>query len=174
MKGERKQNQRENMNNTLIKEYKKYYYNEMIKFNWKYFTAFPLATNDKAFSLKESKDFIYVKILRHIKKRIEVIEDNGSIKFGIPFYAYYVICKECDEPHYHAHMIFNIPEKYEDFIYKYIMSATGNLTGKLETVADVKRMIKYMLKKGNCVIDSNDLRLIPTGYNLKIDKKHFH
>jgi hypothetical protein len=43
----------------------------------------------------------------------------------------------------------------------------------LETKEDAKRMIIYMLRKGNLVIDSDDQYLLPTGYNLGVDKRYF-
>lgn len=161
------------MERELINVYKQYYKEQMMKYDWNYATAFPLATNDRVWSLKHSKSFIHKHILSHIKQKISVRDDDGELKMGIPFYAYYVICKQENDRHYHAHMIFNIQEKYEDYVYKYINSVTGKLTAKLETKVDVVRMIKYMLRKGNYIVDADDERLLPTGYNLGVKKSRF-
>ena len=91
------------MNGELIKAYKKYYYNEMTKYDYRYTTAFPLITKSKnalgyyaasPLNPKESKDYLHKDFLSVIKHHLPVVTKYNNLKFGIPFYAYYVISKE--------------------------------------------------------------------------------
>ena len=126
-----------------------------------------------ALPIQECKEFIHYNVLSAIKKRLLVRDENIRLKRGIPFYAYYVICKAEDDTCYHAHMIMRIQERYAIPVNSYMQILTGNYIKKLETDIDVIKMINYMLKKGNCVIDSDDPRLIPTGYNLGMNMEVF-
>jgi hypothetical protein len=161
------------MERTLIDEYKSYYKEQMMLYDWNYCTAFHFTSRDRAWSLKQSRDFLYGNILSHIKRRILVYDNQGNLKSGIPFYAYYIICKQLDEPCYHVHIIMKIEEEYEHVVDNFLRLNAGCGLEKLETETDVIRMIKYMLRKGNLVIDSDDVRMIPTGFNLKVKKDHF-
>ena len=67
----------------------------------------------------------------------------------------------------------NIRRHYEDDLRNFIKSLTGNKLEILETKKDERKMIRYMLRKGNLVIDSDSEYLLPTGYNLGVNKKHF-
>ena len=171
------------MEKELIENYKRYYREQMMQYDWNYTTAFHLKGENidshgrkhkMALPIQECKEFIHYNILSGIKKRIVVFDrDKRKTIRGIPFYAYYVICKQDDDDCYHAHIIMRIQERYAKAVNSYIEILTGNCIKKLGTDEDVIKIINYMLKKGNCVIDSDDSRLIPTGYNLKIDKKNF-
>ena len=154
----------------------------MMEYDWNYCTAFHLKgenTNSHgrkekiALPIQECKEFIHYNVLSAIKKRLLVIDENRRLKRGIPFYAYYVICKAEDDTCYHAHMIMKMQERYTIPVNNYIQILTGNKIEKLETDIDVIKMINYLLKKGNCVINSDDPRLIPTGYNLGVNTDVF-
>ena len=82
-------------------------------------------------------------------------------------------CKEEKDIHYHLHMILNTPQEYEELLTHFFELFTGGKLLKLETKEDVIKMIIYMLKKGNFVMNSDDEKLLPTPYNLKVNKKHF-
>jgi len=170
------------MNGKTIKAYKKYFYNEMSKYEYRYTTAFPLIGMKENFfgkyvpsslNPKESKDYLHKNFLSVIKHHLPVVTKHNNLKFGIPFYAYYVISKEEYQMHYHAHIIMNIRRHYENDLRNFVKSLTGNKLEILETKKDERIMIKYMLRKGNLVIDSDSEYLIPTGYNLGVNKKHF-
>ena len=161
------------MDRSTIQEYKNYYKEQMMQYDWNYTTAFHFTSNDRAWSLKQSRDFLYKNILSHMKRRLIVVDHQGNIKKGIPFYAYYVICKQSDEPCYHVHIIMKIQEEYEHEVDNFLRLNAGGGLEKLETDTDVIKMIKYMLRKGNLVINSDDERLIPTSYNVNVEKKHF-
>ena len=170
------------MNGELIKTYKDYYYNEITKYDYRYTTAFPLITKykhasglhiERPLTPRESKDFLHNRFFSYIKKKILVPDGHKKFKRGIPFYAYYVISKQEDDLHYHAHVIFNVPEHYAEDVISYIEFFIGGNVIKLKTKTDEVTMIKYMLRKGNLVIDTDDQYLLPTGYNLGVDKKHF-
>ena len=102
-----------------------------------------------------------------------VRDKNNRLKRGIPFYAYYIICKETGDPCYHAHIIMKIQDEYADHVNNYINLYTGNVIEQLETQKDVRKMIVYMLRKGNLVIYADDHRMIPTPYNVNMNKDHF-
>ena len=161
------------MERSLIYEYKNCFREHMMQYDWNYCTAFHFTSKDRAWSLKQSRDFLYKNILSHIKRRILVYDNQGSLKSGIPFYAYYIICKQTDEPCYHVHIIMKIQEEYEHEVDNFFRLNAGGGVEKLETDTDVIRMIKYMLRKGNLVVDSDDERMLPTGYNLNIKNDHF-
>lgn len=184
MKGDGRQKLRENMERARIRDYKRYYKEQMMQYDWNFTTAFHLKNIDydskgrkqvRALPIQECKEFIHYNILSEIKKRIMVFDrENRRIKKGIPFYAYYVICKQADDSCYHIHMIMRLQEQYANAVGNYIWILTGNKIEKLDTDKDVEKMVNYMLRKGNCVIDSDDPRMIPTGYNLKINKRLFN
>jgi hypothetical protein len=105
------------MDRKVIKSYKEYYIEEMLKYQWKYCTAFQLTYNDiypsgrsikRMLTINQAKDFLHKNILSCIKRKILFL-NNNHLKRGIPFYAYYIICKEEKDIHYHLHMILNIP-----------------------------------------------------------------
>ena len=155
----------------------------MMQYDWNYTTAFHLKTDyhdsngikiERALPIQECKEFIHYNVLSAIKKRLFLKEKNRKRRHGIPFYAYYVICKQADDACYHAHMIMMIQEQYAVPVNSYIWILTANKIEKLETDTDKIKMINYMLMKGNCVLDSDDPRMIPTGYNLKVNKRHFN
>ncbi len=152
----------------------------MIKHEWRYCTAFYLTKREqnqygkyvnKTLTEQESKDFIHG-VLSDIKRRLLVRNKNSS-KYGIPIYAYYLICKADLDRAYHAHVIMNIPERYEGSVSNYIEIITGKNFLSLETPLDAKRHILYMLKKGNFMVDSDSEYLLPTPYNLGVNRKHF-
>ena len=170
------------MNSELIKTYKYYYYNEINKYDYRYTTAFPLITKyknvtghyiERPLTPKESKDFLHKQFFSYIKKKILVPDRHNKNRRGTPFYAYYVISKQEGDIHYHAHVLFNVHEHYAKYVISYIELFTGGKVIKLETKEDTKRMIWYMLRRGNLVTDSDDEYLLPTGYNLGVDKRHF-
>ena len=170
------------MNRELIKSYKEFYYNDMVKYDFPFCTAFPLTkrytdrsgeNEPKALSLRNGESFIRKKLLHNIKHDILVRDENNRMKKGIPFYGSYVICKEEKDAHYHAHVVLNFQERYFDYVKYYIELLTSRDLKRLETKDDQVRMIKYMLRKGNLVIDSDNELLIPTGYNLNVNKDHF-
>lgn len=161
------------MDGSTLQGYKNYYREQIMQHDWNYCTAFHCTSNDRAWSLKQSKDFLYKNVLSHIKRRLLVIDHQGNNKEGIPFFSYHVICKQSDEPCYHVHIIMKIEEEYEHVVDNYLRLNTGGGLEKLENGTDVLRMVKYMLKKGNLVVDSDDERMLPTGYNLKMNKDHF-
>lgn len=70
-------------------------------------------------------------------------------------------------------MLLRIQDEYSCHVGNYIKLFTGNNLENLKTKKDVKKMIKYMLRKGNLVINADDERLLPTPYNLNVNKKHF-
>jgi hypothetical protein len=169
------------MDTEIIKQYKKYYFEQMMKHEWRYCTAFYLTTWEKNYHGKyetrslteqESKDYIH-KTFSHIKRRLIVNNETNRLKRGIPFYAYYLICKEDLDKCYHAHVIMNIPSQYEGPVRNYIEHITDKELLKLETPLDAKRHILYMLKKGNFMVDSDSQYLLPTPYNLGVNRKHF-
>jgi hypothetical protein len=67
----------------------------------------------------------------------------------------------------------NIPKQYEGSVSNYMEILTRNGLLKLETPLDVKKHIKYMLRKGNFMVDSDNEYLLPTPYNLGVNRKHF-
>jgi hypothetical protein len=170
------------MNGKTIKAYKKYFYNEMTKYDYRYTTAFSLIGMKENYfgkyvpsslNPKESKDYLHKNFLSFIKHDLPVVTKHNNLKFGIPFYAYYVISKEEQDMHYHAHIILNIRQHYEDDLRNFVECLTGNKLIRLKTKKDETQMIYYMLGKGNLVIDSDNEYLLPTGYNLGVDKRHF-
>lgn len=170
------------MNGELIRAYKEYYYNQMSQYEYRYCTAFPLVTKekttsgvyaDRALSPREGRNFIHKKLLYYIKHKILVRDRHNRTRKGIPFYAYYVISKEVKDIHFHVHIILNFHEHYLEYVQNYIEFFIESKLLRLETKEDAKRMINYMLRKGNLLIDSDNEYLIPTGYNLGVDKRHF-
>jgi hypothetical protein len=154
----------------------------MSKYDYRYTTAFPLITKfknetghyiERPLTPRESKDFLHKRFFSYIKKKILVYDRHKKSRRGIPFYAYYVISKKESDIHYHAHVLFNIHEHYSEHVISYIEFFIGGKVLRLETKEDTKRMIWYMLRRGNLVIDSDNEYLLPTGYNLWVDKRHF-
>ena len=162
------------MERARIRDYKKYYKEQMMQYDWNFTTAFHLASNDRAWTLKFSRDYIQKHILNYIKHKLYVIDHTGNLKIGIPFYAYYVICKQSGEPCYHAHMIMKIQGQHWNQVDNFIRRRTGNEVYQLKEREDVVRMINYMLMKGNLVADSDNVFMIPTGYNLRMNTDIFH
>jgi hypothetical protein len=169
-----------NMDVETIKQYKKFYFKKMIKYEWRYCTAFYLITREKnnsgsyvtrSLTELESKDYIQ-RTLSHIKRRL-LVNDVNRLKRGIPIYAYYLICKTGLDTCFHAHIIMNIPIQYEEPVRNYIELFTDKELLKLETPLDAKRHILYMLRKGNFMVDSDNQYLLPTPYNLGVNRKHF-
>ena len=163
-----------------IKQYKDYYKKKMLEHEWRYCTTFYLTKKernqfgynvDRPLTEQESRDFIH-RVFSGIKYDLLVSDGNG-FKHGIPFYAYYLICKADLDRAYHAHAIMNIPEKYEGSVSNYMEIYTGNGLLKLETPLDAKKHIKYMLRKGNFIVGSDSEYLLPTPYNLGVNRKHF-
>ena len=120
---------------------------------------------------QESRDFIHG-VFSCIKHDL-LVRDGNDFKHGIPFYAYYLICKAELDKAYYAHVIINIPMQYEGAVSNYMEICTGNGLLKLKTPLDVKKHIKYMLRKGNFLVDSDSQYLLPTPYNLGVKRKHF-
>jgi hypothetical protein len=169
------------MDKETINQYKDFYYDKMIEHEWRYCTAFYLTKKernqfgynvDRPLTEQESRDFIHG-VFSDIKHRLPVRSEN-CIKRGIPFYAYYLICKADLDKAYHAHVIMNIPEQYEGSVSSIIEIITGKNLLKLETPLESKKHIKYMLRKGNFMVDSDNQYLLPTPYNLGVNRKHFH
>ena len=161
------------MDRALISEYKNYFREQMMQYDWNYCTAFHLTSKDRSWSLKHSKSFLHKNILSHIKRRLLVFDNYGNLKSGIPFYAYYILCKQTDEQCYHVHIVMKIHEEYEHEVDNFFRLNAGGGLEKLETESDVIKMINYMLRRGNLVIDSDDERMLPTGYNVRMNSDIF-